>query len=224
MRTTRFWRAFDELVGPATCQHDWVHQLGEEWPAGAPLLRRAGRIAMALAHAVAHVDEVQMRVDLDYVDRRLLGERAHAGDVHRMVAAQNHRNGAALEDLAHRRLSVAVAGGGVRMHHVSVANVDDAHFVGRQVHHVVLVVVGAAVAEGEESRGLANRARPETGAGAVLRAHVEGNAENRDIRVEAVPVQAGGPLAERAVADERKVEPALLVCVHSFPPCAFAWQ
>ena len=44
---------------------------------------------MTLAHAVAHVDEIQMRVDLDQVDRRLLAEGADAGDVDRMVAAKD---------------------------------------------------------------------------------------------------------------------------------------
>ena len=56
---------------------------------------------------------------------------------------------------------VAVAGGGVGVDDVGVADVDDAHLVHRQVDRIVLVVVGAAVAEREQRRGLADRARAE---------------------------------------------------------------
>lgn len=48
MRTTRFWRAFDELIGPATCRCDWVRHLRDEWPAGASLLRKTGKVADAI--------------------------------------------------------------------------------------------------------------------------------------------------------------------------------
>ena len=134
-------------------------ELGQ--PGDVGLLRGAAhRVAMALAHAVPHVDEIQMRVDLDQVDRWLVAEGTHAGDVDRMVAAQDHRHGAALEDLADRRLRVAVAGGGVGMHDVGVAHIDDPDLVGGQIDRVVLVVVGAAMAEREQGRGLADPRGP----------------------------------------------------------------
>ena len=98
-----------------------------------------------------------------------------------------------------------VAGGGVGMDDVGVAHVDDPDLVHGQVDRVVLVVVGAAMAEGEQGRGLADAARAEAGAGAVLRAHVVGHAEHGDVGVERVPVEAGRPLAERAVPDEGQI-------------------
>ena len=170
------------------------------------LLRGAPhRVAMALAHAMPHVDEVEMRVDLDEVDRRLVAERPHAGDVDRVIAAQGQRHGAPLEDLADRRLRVGVAGDGVGMDDVGVAHVDDPDLVHRQVDRVVLVVVGPAMAEGEQRRGLADAARAEAGAGAVLRAHVVGHAEHGDVGIERAPVEAGRPLAERAMPDEGQI-------------------
>ena len=131
-----------------------------------------------------------------------------------MVAAEHQRQRPALQDLAHRRLGVAVAGGGVGVHDVGVADIDDPHLVHRQVDRVVLVVVGAAMAEGEQRRGLADRARAEARAGAVLGAHVVGHAEHRDVGIERVPVEAGRPLAERAVPDEGQIETPALVGMH----------
>ena len=90
------------------------------------------------------------------------------------------------------------------MHHVGVADVDQSHLVDRHVGDVVLEVVGPAVAEGEQRRGLADRPRPEARAGAVLRAHVEGRAEHGDVGLDAVPVELDRLLAEGAVADITK--------------------
>ncbi len=58
------------------------------------------------------------------------------------------------------------------------------------------------------------RARAEARAGAILRAHVVGHAEHRDVGVERVPVEAGRPLAEGAVPDEGQIEAAALVGMH----------
>ena len=135
-----------------------------------------------------------------------------------MVAAEHQRQRATLEDLAHRRFGVAVAGGGIGVHDVRIADVDDAHLVHRQVDGVVLMVVGAAMPEGEERRRLADRPRPETRACAVLGAHVVGNAKHGDVGVDAIPIEHRRPLAEGAVAHERQIETALLVGMHSTPP------
>ena len=170
---------------------------------------------MPLAHAVAHVDEIEMRVDLDDVDRRLVAEGADAGNVDRVIAAKDDRQRLALENLADGELGVAVARDGIRVNDIGVADIDDPHLVHRQIDRVVLVVVGAAMAEGEERRGLADRARTEAGAGAILRSHVVGHAKHRDVGVERVPVEAGRPLAECAMPDKRKIETAALVRMHS---------
>ncbi len=104
------------------------------------------------------------------------------------------------------------------MDDVGVADVDDPHLVHRQVDRIVLVVVGAAMAEREERGRLADAARPEARTGAVLRAHVERHAEHRDIGIERVPVEARRAFAERAVPDKRKIETTLLIGMHSTLP------
>jgi hypothetical protein len=72
---------------------------------------------------------------------------------------------------------------GVGMDDVGIADVDDAD-LGPQIGHVVLVVIGPGMAEGEQGRGLADRPRAEAGAGAELGAEVEGRAQDRDIGVD----------------------------------------
>jgi hypothetical protein len=177
-------------------------------------------IAVAVAHAVALVDEIEMGVHVDDVDRVLVVEGSDAGDVHRVVAAEHHRQGARLEDLANAELDIVVALVGIGVNHVSVADVDHAHFVDRQVGDVVLEVVGPVVAEGKEGRGLADRARPEARAGAVLGAHVEGRAEDRDVGVDRVPVETGRLLAEGTMTNEGQIEaPALVSVLCHGTPC-----
>ena len=163
--------------------------------------RAAQRAAVAVADAVALVDEVEMRVDMQDVDRSLAGEGLDAGDVDRMVAADHHRERAGVEDGADAGGDVGVASHGVGMDDVGVADVDDPHRLGK-VDGVVLVVIGAGMAEGEERRGLAHRARAEAGAGAELRAEVEGGAEHRDVGIDGGPVLDVGALAEGRDADE----------------------
>ena len=48
-------------------------------------------IAMPLADPMAHIDEIQMGIDLDDMDRSMLLESPHAGNIHRMIAAQDNR-------------------------------------------------------------------------------------------------------------------------------------
>ena len=166
---------------------------------------------MAVEDAVAAVDEIEMGVDVDEVHGRLVVEGADAGDMDRMIAAEHDRQGARREHLANAEFDVGEALDGIGVNDVRVPDIDDPHPVGRQVGDVVLEVVGAGVAEGEQGRGLADRARAETGAGAVLGAHVEGRAEHRDLGVDPVPVEAGRLLGEGAMADEGKVQAAFLI-------------
>ena len=139
---------------------------------------------MAVAHAVAHIDEIEMGVDLHDVDRRLAVEGADAGDVDRMIAAEHDRQRAALEDLAHRQLDVGDGSSAVSVWTISASPISTMRTGRRQIDDVVLMVIGAAMAEREQCRGLADRARAEAGAGAVLRAHVVGNAEHRHVGVD----------------------------------------
>ena len=168
------------------------------------------RAAVAVPNAVPLVDEVEVRVDMQDVDRALACEGLDAGDVDRVVAADHHREGAGVEDGPDAVGDVGVAAHGVGVDDVGVADVDDPHRR-RQVRRVVLVVVGAGMAEGEERRGLAHRARAEAGTGAELRAEVEWGAEDRDVGVDGGPVLHVGALAEGRDSDEGEVQPAAVV-------------
>ncbi len=101
------------------------------------------------------------------------------------------------------------------MDDVGIAEIDDAHLVARQVDGVVLVVISAAVAEGEERRRLADGARPEARARAVLRPHIVRDAEDRGIGSDIVPIGADRLLAEGAMADEGQIEPTLFITMLS---------
>ena len=187
---------------------------------------------MSKSHAVALVDEVEMRVHLHHVDRPAALEGGDTGYVDRVVPPEHDRQRARVEDAAHGGLDVGVAADRIGMDDVGVAEVHDAHAV--EVGDVVLVVVGAGVPEGEQGRGLADGARPEPGAGArlasrgrgggpgagpppgpapPLRAEVVGRAPHRAIGVDAAPVRHVGALPERRDPDEGQVEAPRLVSV-----------
>jgi hypothetical protein len=146
----------------------------------------AHRVAVAVAHAVADVDEIQMGVDLHDVDRAAAREGADAGDVDRMVAAQVTA-GRPRPGSRARRSRCWRGSFGVGMDDVGVADVDDADLGRPQVGHVVLVVIGPGVAEGEQGGRLADRPWPEAGSGAELGAEVEGRAQDRGIGVDRRP-------------------------------------
>ena len=116
------------------------------------------------------------------------------------------------KDLAHAELDVGVALDRIGVDDVGVADVDHAH-LSQEVGDVVLMVIGAGMAKGEQRGGLADGAGPEAGARAPLRAEVEGRADHGDIRVDRVPIEAERRFAEGADADERQVEAAGLVSV-----------
>ena len=160
---------------------------------------------MTVAHAVALIDKIQMGVDMDNMHRLLIVEGSDAGNMDRMVAAQTNRQGARRQYLAHPVFGVLQAFYGVRVDHIGVANINDADFVLGQIDHVVFVVVGAGMAEGEQGRCLADGARAEAGAGPVLGAHIKGDTHDRHIGVDGVPIQAGWLLAECAKPDKRQI-------------------
>ena len=83
------------------------------------------------------------------------------------------------------------------------------------------MVVGPGMTERKQRRCLTDRARPKARTRAELRAHVIGDAENGDLRIDPVPVRADRALAEGAVADEGKIEAAGVVGVLRHHPCGF---
>ena len=118
-----------------------------------------------------------------------------------------------MQDGSHRCFGVGVAHDRVGVDDVDVAGIDDPDLVQRQIDHIVLVVVGAGMAEGEQRRRLADGTRSEAGAGSVLGAHVERHAEHRDVGIDGPPVGDRGALSEGAVTDERQIETSRLVAV-----------
>ena len=178
-------------------------------------------VAVAFAHPVTNVDEIEMGIDLHDVDGAMLAEGTYAGDIYGMVAAEHHRQRSARQNPADGKFGVAMAPAGIGMHNVDVADVDHAHFVHFQISRVVLMVVRPGMTERKQGRGFTDRARSKARSRAVLRTHVIGDAENGDIRIDPLPVRADRALAEGAVADEGKIEAAGVVGVLRHHPCGF---
>ena len=111
---------------------------------------------------------------------------ADAGDVDRVVAAEHHGHRPSGEDGADAGFDVGVGGFSVGMNDVGIADVQDADAF--QVGHVVFVVIGPGVAEGEERRSLTDAAGAEAGPGAELGAEVERRAEDGEVGVDRGPV------------------------------------
>ena len=169
-------------------------------------------VAVAVAHAVAFVHEIQMGVDLQDVNVTLPVKGADAGDIYRMIAADHHGQGGSIKGSAHTCLDIGMAGLGICMNDVCIAHVDDVHFP-RQVGYVVLMVIRPRMAETEQGRSLAYTARPESCARTVLCPRIKRRAEDRHIRVQRGPVRLVPPFAKGRDAYKRQVEPAAFIPV-----------
>ncbi|MNT21597.1 hypothetical protein D3C72_1569400 [compost metagenome] len=122
----------------------------------------AQRVAVAVAHTVAFIDEVQVRIEMHDMDRPAPFEGLDHRSVDRVVTAQHHRHGACREDLAHGRFDVGVTGFHVGVNDIGIADIDHAQLVFGQVGGVIFEVVSAGMAEGEQRRCLADAARSKT--------------------------------------------------------------
>ena len=172
---------------------------------------------MAARDAVADVDEIEMRVDLQNVNVALAIEGLDAGDVDRMIAADHHRQGPARQRCPNARLDVCVAFDCVGVDDVGVAHVDYRH-IRTQIDGIVFVVISPRVTEREQRRRLADRARPEPCAGPVLGAEIIGRAQDGNIGVDAGPVFDIRALAKSRDADERQVQAAAVITVIGHGP------
>ena len=150
----------------------------------------AQRVAVAVTHAVALVDKVQVRIKVHDVDRALPVKGLDHRRVHRMVAAQHQRHGPSSQNFADRVFGVGMAFHHVGMHDVGIAHIDDAGLLTGQVHHIVFMVIRATVAERKQRGGLADCAWAEARARPPLRSHVVGHADDGDVGVNGIPVQA----------------------------------
>jgi hypothetical protein len=88
---------------------------------------------MSEAHAVPLIHKVEMRVELHNMDRLLAIEGIDAGDIDRVVAAQHDRDRACFKDFADAGGDIGVAGLGIGMDNVGIANIDDPRGGCRQI-------------------------------------------------------------------------------------------
>ncbi len=102
---------------------------------------------MAESHPMPLVDEIEMGVELHDVDRRLVSVGIDAGNVDRVIAAEDDRQRPSRENLAYAEFDVGMAGEGISMDHVGIADVDDPDAL--EIGVVVLVIVGTGMAEGK---------------------------------------------------------------------------
>ena len=148
-----------------------------------------------MAHAVAHIDKIQMRIDLQHVNVAVPLKGPDARNVDGMISADHHRQCPSLQDRAHARFDVGVAAFGVGVDDIGVANVHDVHVTG-QIGDVILVIIGPGMAKAEQGRCLAHPARPKPRARAPLRARIKWRAEDGHIRIQLVPIGHIGPFAK----------------------------
>ena len=169
----------------------------------------AERVDVGEAQIVDERRVVDMGVEVDDVQRRLVLVASHDRVGDRVVAAEHHRQRAFGEDRlgeVGRIVERALHVGGPD---VDVADIGDGpvrHLV-REVGASGLRVVEPGIGGGEAQRVLANRARPHARAGEERRAFVEGDPVNRDVGVERIEVGFDRRTQERGDADERAVEP-----------------
>ena len=172
----------------------------------------AHRVAVAVTNAVADIDEIKVGVDLEDVDIALALKGVDAGDVDGVIAAYDHGEGARGEGGAHACLDIGVALVRVCVDDIGIAHVHDAH-IACEVGCVILVVICACVAKGEERGGFAHGAGAEARARAVLCARIKGRAEHGDIGLKRAPVGGVGALGEGGDPDEGEIEAACVVAV-----------
>ena len=100
---------------------------------------------MTIAHAMAFVDEIQMGVNVDNMNRLLVIEGPNTGNMDRMIAPQNHGQSACLQNFAHAIFYGVVALDRVGVNDIGIANIDHAHLINRQIGDVIFKIVCAAM-------------------------------------------------------------------------------
>ncbi len=135
-----------------------------------------------------------------------------------MVTANGDGQGTRRQYSAHAYLDIGMAACGVGVDDVGVANIDNAH-VRAQIGGVILVIIGARMAKGEQGRSLAHRPWPEPRAGSPLGAEIIRCAKDGDIGVDRAPILDIGFLGKGRDADEGQVQASafISVCAHKCP-------
>ena len=88
-----------------------------------------------------------MGIDLNDVDRLLIIERINTGNVDRVIATEHDRQRAGLQYFADAIFDISVAIDRIGVNDVRIADIDDPDGARRQVGDIILVVVGAGMAE-----------------------------------------------------------------------------
>ena len=134
-----------------------------------------------------------------------------------MVAAQDDRHRAGGEDGAHPGLDIGMALHRVGMDDVGIADIDDAHLVSLQIGDVILMVIGAGMAE--ENRVEASR-MPRGPKRAPARNCVPKSrrAKDGEIGVDGAPVRLIVIFAEAAQPDEGKIQPPAFISMFAHRP------
>ncbi|SMX31392.1 hypothetical protein OCA8868_00338 [Octadecabacter ascidiaceicola] len=91
----------------------------------------AHAVAVTVAHTVAFIDEVQMRVDFQDVDVALVIERIDAGDVDQMIATNGDGQGAGCQSCPNASFDIGMTLHSVGVHDIRVSHVYDAYVAPR---------------------------------------------------------------------------------------------
>ena len=165
----------------------------------------AERVDVGEAEIVDERRIVDMGVEVDDVQRRLVLVSPHDRIGHRMVAAEHDRQRPPGQNRLGQVGRVVERAPDVGRPDVDIADIGDG-----SVRHLIcevgapgLRVVEPGVGGGEAQRMLADRARTHARAGEEGRAFVEGNPEDSDIGVERFEIRLDRRAEERRDADKR---------------------
>ena len=182
------------------------------------MIRRAPhRAAVAIAHAVAFINKIKMRIQLHDMDRVLIRKRVDTADVDRMIAAQHHRHRPSGQNFAHAIFDIGQTFRLIGVNDIGVANIDHLHTVWRQIDGVVFMVIRPAMAKRKQRGRFAYCARAKAGTCAKLRAHIQWCTHHCDITLDVIPIQTQRTFGKTANANEGQVKASGIVAVHLAP-------
>ena len=102
---------------------------------------------MPITHAVALVDKVQMRINVNDVDQPLIIKSFNARNMHRVIATKCHRHHTRFENLSNGKFDIFMRFNCIRVDHVSIADINNLDPVLRQVRHVIFEIVHTPMAK-----------------------------------------------------------------------------
>ena len=90
-----------------------------------------------------------MRIDLQNMNRTMVGKGTHAWNVDRMITANHNRQGPSSANGTHGVFDPRMALFGISMHDVCISDIDDPCAFA-QIGHIVFMVVCACMTKGEQ--------------------------------------------------------------------------